>query len=246
VKEPVRTYGAAGGAMDPAAVMQACARVGVAVDHEQATLISAHVDMVYEANERMNLTRVPWEAAAQVHVADSLSGLLEMQESPPGPWADIGSGAGFPGIPLCVMSGRHVDLVESVGKKAAVLSTVAEHLCLDASILGCRAEEAAESSPARWSAVSARAVAPLAALVELSAPMLMEGGILVCWKGALTRAENEAGDRAGGLVGMTSMSARGFLMDGGAERVIAVYRKTGQPSLRLPRRPGSAQHAPLG
>jgi 16S rRNA (guanine527-N7)-methyltransferase len=222
-----------------------CDRLGMMLPGAAADLLARHLDMVYEANEHTNLTRVPRDSAPMLHVADSLSGLAAMEDSPEGPWADIGSGAGFPGIPLAVLSRRHVDLIESVGKKAAVLSGISQELCLDVSVLACRAEEAAESRPGSWSAVAARAVAPLPALVELASPLLIQGGVLVCWKGALTGEEEARGARSARIVGMEHATTTRVLLPGGAERAIVVFRKTGSPSLQLPRRPGRAQRSPL-
>jgi 16S rRNA (guanine527-N7)-methyltransferase len=230
---------------DGPSIAAACEAAGVSVSSAAAEQMARHLEMVYDANAHINLTRVPSGRAAELHVADSLSGLAEMSASPPGPWADVGSGAGFPGIPLCVTSGRHVDLIESVGKKAAVLSTISQTMRLDVSVLACRAEEAAERHPAHWSAVAARAVAPLASLVELASPLLCAGGLLVCWKGALAEEEVAQGSRAASSTGMRLTGVRRFVLPGGEERAIVVYTKTGRPSLRLPRRPGTAQHSPL-
>jgi 16S rRNA (guanine527-N7)-methyltransferase len=222
-----------------------CARLNISVTPAEAILMARHLWKVYEANAHTNLTRVSRETAPLLHVGDSLSGLGAMIDSPPGPWADMGSGAGFPGIPLAVMSGRHVDLIESVGKKAAILRSICESLCLDVSVLACRAEDAGETGRERWSAVAARAVAQLPALVELASPLLVSGGVLVCWKGALTVDEQERGDRAAGIVGMGPSSARRFLLPDGAERAIVVYKKDGRASVSLPRRAGLAQRSPL-
>jgi 16S rRNA (guanine527-N7)-methyltransferase len=227
------------------ALISECGRLGIVLTAVIADALARHLRMVYGANEHTNLTRVPWDAAPMLHVADSLSGLAWMEDSPSGPWADIGSGAGFPGIPLAVLSGRHVDLIESVRKKATVLSAICEELCLDVSVLACRAETAAEMRPGGWSAVSARAVAPLPALVELASPLLVQGGMLVCWKGALTSEEEARGARAARIVGMSPATTRRFQLPDGAERAIVTYVRTGRPSVGLPRRPGMAQRSPL-
>jgi 16S rRNA (guanine527-N7)-methyltransferase len=227
------------------AIMAACGFLDISLTDAAAELMSRHMDMVYEFNALTNLTRVPRDRGPELHVADSLSGLSEMERSPAGPWVDIGSGAGFPGVPLAIASSRHVDLIESVGKKAAVLSTMAESLCLDVSVLACRAEEAARIYPGRWSAVAARAVAPLSSLVELASPLLVVGGMLVCWKGALTDDEEDRGARVARKVGMAAFAVRRFRLPDEAERAIVVYRKEGGSSVGLPRRPGLAQRSPL-
>jgi 16S rRNA (guanine527-N7)-methyltransferase len=226
-------------------IVAECRRLGIAVDSAHVALMAHHLDLVYEANRSMNLTRVPPESAPLIHVADSLTGLAEMMGSHTGPWADIGSGAGFPGIPLAVMSDRHVDLIESVHKKAQVLSAISAELCLDVSVLACRAEEAARTHPGGWAAVSARAVAPLPALVELASPLLAPGGRLVCWKGALKPDEEERGARAAAIVGMEVLSVRRFRLRDGAARTLVAYEKRRRTSVDLPRQLGLAQRSPL-
>ncbi len=84
-----------------------------------------HVELVLSANQRVNLTRVVEPAAAlRLHTADSLSILEDVDAAPPGPLLDLGSGAGFPGIPLAVCTDRHATLLDSVGKKVRELGSI--------------------------------------------------------------------------------------------------------------------------
>lgn len=227
-------------------MIEIAAAIGVVLHESQADAMAQHLRMVYETNAVVNLTRIHREAAVALHVADSLSGIGEMSESPPGPWLDIGSGAGFPGVPLAIAGGRHVDLLESVGRKAAFLETVVRELRLDATVRGCRAEEAAEETPGAYAAVCARAVSELPALVELAAPLLMPGGRLVCWKGNPSVDERARGKRVAARAGMRHVRDTEVRIPGSdAQRTIVVYERIGKASVSLPRRVGLAQSKPL-
>lgn len=211
--------------------------------------LARHLEMVYQAAATMNLTAVPLDEAPALHVMDSLLGLdLIEAVAPDGPLADIGSGAGFPGIPLALASGREVHLIESTGKKAAFLSTVARELCLDVTVHGCRAEEAALLLPRGFSAVTARAVGPLSELVELASPLLAVKGAFVAYKAKLTEDELAAGDRVARLTGMAREHLEKRRLPAAEQevRTFVVYRKCGNASVRLPRRPGLARKSPLG
>jgi 16S rRNA (guanine527-N7)-methyltransferase len=246
----LRKAGTGSGVLQQSAVvesitMQASA-IGVTLPGEQAELLALHVSMVYEANRIVNLTRISREDAICLHVIDSLSGLQEMNESPDGPWLDIGSGAGFPGVPLAVAGGRHVDLLESVGRKAAFLSAVVEGLRLDATVRGCRAEDAAQATPGLYAAVAVRAVSELPALVELASPLLMRGGVLVCWKGDPSSEELERGVRVAAITGMRHVrDVEVRLPASEALRTIVVYERVDKSAVSLPRRIGLAQSKPL-
>jgi 16S rRNA (guanine527-N7)-methyltransferase len=109
---------------------------------------------------------------------------------------DLGSGGGFPGLPLAAAAGlERVRLVESVAKKARFLQTTVEATGLAdrVEVLALRAEALAvdRARTGRWDAVTARAVAPLADLVELAFPLLGPGGALIAWKSA-SAVEGEA------------------------------------------------------
>ncbi|BAK45961.1 hypothetical protein EGYY_30240 [Eggerthella sp. YY7918] len=89
------------------------------------SLLKRHLELVIEANKTTNITRIAsWEEGMLLHVSDSLIGLEEMNEAPSGWYADLGTGAGYPGIPLAIETGRKTLLVDSVGKKTAILDKI--------------------------------------------------------------------------------------------------------------------------
>ena len=137
--------------------------------------------------------------AVDVHVADSLTGLLVPAVRDADSIADLGSGAGFPGLVLAVaLPAATVTLVESVGRKAAFLADAAARWSSQTSSSSpARAEEWADGRDTQ-AVVTARALAPLTALVEYAAPLLRHAGVLVAWKGPAGAGE-DAGRRSRGV-----------------------------------------------
>ena len=142
-------------------------------------------------------------AAVDAHLADSLSGLSVEEVGRARRIADVGSGAGFPGLALAVaLPSTEVDLIESSRRKTAVAARLAQAADVtNARPVTARAEEWAGCRRARWRARGLRrghgaAVAPLAVLVEYAAPLLRAGGVLVAWKGARDATEESGGAAA--------------------------------------------------
>jgi len=208
--------------------------------------LAQHLRLVFETNESLNLTSIDPEDGVALHVLDSAVALPFLDRAPAGPFADLGSGAGFPGIPLTILSSRPVSLVESVRKKAAFLERAVADLCLNATVHPVRAEELAQERPQAYSAVTARALSALPSLVELAAPLLAEGGWLICLKGRPDDDELMRGDKAGRMCGMVRVETVPVEVPGvDAARTIVVYRRSGKARTKLPRRNGLAQRAPL-
>lgn len=85
---------------------------------EQRKLLDKHLELVIQENTITNLTRIiDWEQGQLLHIEDSLQGIPEVSQAPVGRLIDLGTGGGFPGIPLAIMTGRETLLVDSVGKK---------------------------------------------------------------------------------------------------------------------------------
>ena len=220
-----------------------------APNKRQRELLDKHLELVIEENKVTNLTRiVDWESAQVLHVEDSLAGLPEVEEALEGPYLDMGSGAGFPGIPLAIMTGRETLLADSVGKKTRALDSFAAELGIDdiVSTYHGRIEDLALQQPNHFSLVTARALSSLASLLELASPLLAKGGRLACYK---THSESEELEHAREIarkLGMEFVSSRGFtLSDGETSRAIIVFRKRCNPSMKLPRRVGMAQKKPF-
>ncbi len=162
--------------------------LGLTLDAEARSAIADHVRLLLAWTAAINLTAIRDPvAAAREHVLDSLTAvrLLRARNAPD--LLDLGSGGGFPGVPLAIALPRaRTVLVESVGKKATFLATVVDALGLRprVAVAATRAETLAADPHhrARWSTVLVRAVGPLAELAELGLPLLAPGGVIVAWK----------------------------------------------------------------
>lgn len=229
-----------------ALIRDGLAELGIDATDEQVDALARHVAMVYETNEVLNLTSIDPTDAASLHVLDSCAALPYLLDAAPGSFADLGSGAGFPGVPLAILSGREVALVESVRKKAAFLESAVEALRLKATVHPIRAEELAQQLPRGFSVVTARALSSLPSLVELASPLLMAGGSLICLKGHPDEDEVRRGDLAARQCGMRRVTVVSVKVPGAeAARQLVVYRREGASRVRLPRRNGMAQRKPL-
>ena len=195
-------------------------------------------------------TTVGPEEAIDVHIADSLSGLEVPELRSARTIADIGAGAGFPGLPLAVArSDARVDLIESARRKTAVIDRlIAAAEIPNARSITVRVEEAAAGEGREaYDAVTARAVGPLPVLVEYAAPLLVSGGMLVAWKGARDADQESAGAAAAAEVGLEPREPVAVEpYSGSRNRHLHVYRKIAPTPNRFPRRPGMAAKRPLG
>ncbi|HWP32927.1 MAG TPA: 16S rRNA (guanine(527)-N(7))-methyltransferase RsmG [Solirubrobacterales bacterium] len=190
------------------------------------------------------------ERAWRVHVADSLTG-LEVADLRAAPTiADIGSGAGFPGLVLAVaLPGSRVDLIESVARKCDFMRRAADAAGIDnARVVNARSEDLARGEGREaYAAVTARAVGRLSTLAELASPLLEENGVLVAWKGRRDAEEERQLERAAATLAMRPEEVRHVGPFAGSEhRHLHVLRKSGPTPKKLPRRAGMAKKRPYG
>jgi 16S rRNA (guanine527-N7)-methyltransferase len=202
------------------------------------------------ADPRAPISASSVEVARDVHVADSLSGLEIDPLASARRVADLGSGAGLPGLVLaaCLPDAR-VDLIESLGRKCGFLREAADRMGLENAALVCERSEDWASSQGReaYDAVTARAVGSLATLAELASPLLREGGVLVAWKGARSDAEESELARGAPRLAMDPLEIRSVRpYSGSRDRHIHLLRKNGPTPNGLPRRPGMAAKRPFG
>jgi 16S rRNA (guanine527-N7)-methyltransferase len=187
-------------------------------------------------------------AAVDLHVADSLDGLRVGVVREGRTIADLGSGGGFPGLVLAVARpDARVALVESVGRKVAFLRAAAGELGLgNVEVVQARAESW-PAGLASQDVVTARALAALPVLVEYAAPLLVEGGHLVAWKGRRDPAEEADGAAAASVLGLEVEDVvRMPPRPGADERHLHVFRKVAPTPAGYPRREGMARKRPLG
>jgi 16S rRNA (guanine527-N7)-methyltransferase len=136
------------------------------------------------------------------HIEDSLRVLPLVNELPAGPICDVGSGAGLPGIPLALASGRHVRLIEPRARRAAFLEECVRALEIDGRVVVATAEEAAEDSSyaSAHAAAFARALAPPATAARMILPLVRPGGAAVVFVGNAAEVPGDAVEWAPGIV----------------------------------------------
>lgn len=204
------------------------------------------------ANERMNLTRLaqPDEIAIG-HVLDSLVATKVLDEMGRRPRViDVGSGAGFPGLALAVAHPEwRVTLLDARAKVVGWLAHAAEVLGLEhVETLHARAEDAGREKGRRaaYDVVVARAVAGLPTLLELTLPLLREGGLLVAWKGETADDEvAQASNALSVLGGKVKRRFRYQLPGLEHERVLVVVEKKRKTPTTYPRKAGTPKRKPL-
>ena len=223
------------------------------VTGEEQALFDKFLALLISEGARYNLTslRDP-EAIRRRHFDESLALLqaIEAEGALGSPAIDVGSGAGFPGIPITIVRPElELTLLEATGKKAAFLEKAVEALGLEGvAVVNARAEDAGRD-PAhreRYALAVARAVAPLRVLVELALPLLQVGGHLAAQKGS--GAEREVREAAAALdaLGGEVVSVRRFDSPGAATQpALVLVRKVRPTPAQYPRRPGMPAKRPL-
>jgi 16S rRNA (guanine527-N7)-methyltransferase len=190
------------------------------------------------------------DRAWKVHVADSLTGLEIPDLRGASKIADIGSGAGFPGLVLAAaLPQAQVDLIESVGRKCAFMQRAVEAAGIaNAHVINARSEDlASREGGEAYEAVTARAVGRLSTLAELASPLLQAGGVLVAWKGKRDPEEEAQLQNAAPALAMHPEQILHVGPYAGSEhRHLHLIRKRGETPADLPRRPGMAKKRPRG
>lgn len=206
--------------------------------------------LVLLAEERASVSSVVDQRAWQVHVADSLTGLEVPDLRGAQRIADVGAGAGFPGLVLAVaLPGAQVDLIESVGRKCEFMQrTIAAAEIPNATVLNTRSEDLASADGREaYEAVTARAVGRLSTLAELASPLLKPNGVLVAWKGKRDPEEEQQLENAAESLAMTPEQILNVGNRAGSEhRHLHIIRKSGPTPSNLPRNPGIAKKRPKG
>jgi 16S rRNA (guanine527-N7)-methyltransferase len=202
------------------------------------------------AREQASLSSITDERAWRVHVADSLTGLEIPELRKAKRIADIGAGAGFPGLALAVaLPQAQVDLIESIGRKCDFMQRAIDEAGIpNAQVINVRSEDwASKEGREAYEAVTARAVGRLSTLGELAAPLLRDGGVLVAWKGKRDPDEEQQLGRAADKLAMRPERVLHVGPYAGSEhRHLHVIRKLGATPPGLPRRPGMAKKRPPG
>ena len=231
-------------------LMEGAAAMGIPMSQGQVEQFNTYHEMLVEANARMNLTRVPEDPAEAVDrnyldcVAPLAGGFPAANSA-----VDVGSGAGFPGIPLAIMlPDTRFTLVDALGKRVDFLKTVIDRLGLNAEALHLRAEDAARRDDLRegFDLAVARAVAPMNMLCEYMLPLVRVGGKMLALKGPgldeeLAQAENALRLLGGELERVQPLAIPGRDWNHRA----AWIAKTAPTPQKYPRRAGTVEKRPL-
>lgn len=226
---------------------------GIPLNEKNAETLARFHQLLMEWNQRMDLTAVLEESEMMDrHYVDSLSplqknGLLLTGAS----IIDVGSGAGFPGIPLAVARpDLRVTLLDAQLKRVGFLKEAASRLGLaNVRVIHGRAEDIARREDCRekFDVAAARALAPLPVLLEFLLPFVKVGGLALCWKGPAVLAEMPAGKKAAKLLGgiletplPTPVPGRDW------SHLLLPVRKIEKTFRQYPRKAGTPGRAPLG
>jgi 16S rRNA (guanine527-N7)-methyltransferase len=229
--------------------------IGLSLTPAQLQQFAEYRELLLDWNQRINLTSItdPQDVLTR-HFLDSLACLFAI---PPAEQnrrlrlLDVGSGAGFPGLPLqIVFPDWQVTLLEATGKKVRFLETVIASLGLrQARAIQGRAEELAHDPQhrARYDVVTARGLAALPTLLEYCLPFCHPGGLIIAPKKGEISAEVEQGKRAAAILGGRYIETHPFSLPGlEDQRALVVFQATRGAPLQYPRRAGIPAKQPLG
>ena len=218
--------------------------LGLELTDETCDKLCAFGKAMVKQNEVMNLTGITDDkGVANLHLLDSLT-VMASADLAGKTIIDVGCGAGFPGVPLAIASGAKVTLLDSLGKRMKWLESCLPELGIEAECITARAEEAVSTRREQYDFATSRAVARLNILLELTAPYVKVGGMVLAMKGTAAREELSECTGAMKKLGLKLEEVREFPIDGTNHAVI-VLRKTAPTPKQYPRRFAKIKQSPL-
>ena len=219
--------------------------LGVELSDDTCRRLCAFGDAVVEQNKVMNLTAITEpEQVAKLHLLDSIT-LLTLEDLTGKRLIDVGCGAGFPGVPVKIACPQaELTLLDSLGKRMAWLERILPELGVEAKCITARAEEAVASCREQYDIATSRAVARLNILLELTAPFVKVGGLVLAMKGAAAQEELQEAESAIRKLGLRLEQVQQFPIDGTSHGVI-VLRKVSPTPAKYPRRYAKIKQSPL-
>ena len=223
------------------------ADIGVELDEEALQSFSLYSDLLIDVNNHMNLTAItePDEILIK-HFIDSLEILRFADIKNGASVIDVGTGAGFPGVPLLIARNDiKLTLLDSLQKRLSFLETVLEGCNLDARLVHMRAEDGGQDKILRetFDVATARAVAPLNILSEYCLPFVKEGGRFIALKGS--GEEVASSEKAIKTLGGEIIDNVSYKLPNKDARSMIIIKKISQTSTRFPRKPKKITSAPL-
>ena len=223
--------------------------LGIELSQEQLSRFDTLSQLLVEQNKTMNLTAITDpDGIAVKHFADSISVLTAADIPHSARVLDVGTGAGFPALPLLIMR-PDIDLtmIDSTAKKLKYVENTVNELGLIAQTLHARAEEAGQSKEYRESFdfVVSRAVAALNVLCEYCLPFVKINGYFIAMKGAKAQEEIDNAKSAIKILGGKIVAEKTFSLSDGGERTLVVIKKISHVSSKYPRPSAQIAKKPL-
>lgn len=228
-------------------LLRDCSLLDIDLTPDQAELCIRHLLLVNQVNEYMNLTRIKdIHEALVLHIIDSLALARDLPIEPE-KFLDMGTGAGFPGIPFSILTGCEGVLLDSVGKKINAVNSFIQALELEG-IAGVhdRCESFALKHPGEFDVVFARAVGQMPMIIEYGTPFLEDDGYLIVAKANPSTDEIRLSDKTAEICGLELVGSDEFELplDLG-HRMVFLFQKVANPKVKLPRAVGLAKRQPL-
>ena len=228
---------------------QYCDIIGVELNESALERFDKYADILVETNKVMNLTAItqPDEIVVK-HFVDSLEILSFADIGSGAEIIDVGTGAGFPGVPLLIArSDIKLTLLDSLQKRLGFLENVLDECSLSAQLVHSRAEDSGKDKALRetFDFATARAVAPLNVLAEYCLPFVKLGGSFIALKGNDT-TDIAQGERAVSLLGGEITDNVSYKLPNGDPRTLVIIKKISQTSTEYPRKPKKIAQSPLG
>jgi 16S rRNA (guanine527-N7)-methyltransferase len=228
-----------------AALRDLGARHGLAPDQTES--LAALVSALASDARAPTALRSP-DRSIDGHIADSLAALEVEAVRAASAIADLGSGAGFPGLPLAIaLADCEVWLLESQARKCAYMQDLIAQAHVSRARVVCGRVEDWGEGRATVDVALARALAPQPVVLEYAAPLLRRGGVLVDWRGRRDQAQERSAELAAGELGLERVEVRRVApFPEARDRHLHLYMKVSDTPPQFPRRPGMAAKRPLG
>lgn len=225
------------------------AAYGITLTDRELELFEKYADFLVEYNAKVNLTAITQpQEIAEKHFLDSLLLLAAVQPEKGARIIDVGTGAGFPGVPVkIVRPDMQLTLLDSLNKRLVFLGQLAQKLGLEWQEVHARAEEAGRQNVYRenFDIATARAVAPLSVLCEYCLPFVRIGGIFIALKSRGAQTEIGDANRAISLLGGKLREVRTYTLPQQGERSLIIVEKISQTSSKYPRPSAKMAKSPL-
>lgn len=219
-------------------LIDSCKKAGIILSQDIAARIDLFIGKMLEWNQKINLTRLTdIEDIINKHIIDSLLVTKYIEISSDTSLIDVGTGAGFPGVPIQIYRQNPVVLVDSLRKRISYLESIKDEVGFQAEIIHARAEDLGKKADFRekFDVATARAVASLKILLEYCLPLVKVNGYFVALKGPNVTAEIEEAEFMLKELGGKITEIINYNLPSGDKRAIILINKISQTPTKYPR-----------